>query len=101
MDDPSRITQVCDRENMAQVERMTGQELQELRNELGWTQYFLADVLGVPRSSIAHWEQGRARVPVNVASGMKKAAGVLAVCKAASGMERHVRAVLHRAMTTG
>ena len=71
---------------------MTGQELQELRNELGWTQYFLADVLGVPRSSIAHWEQGRARVPVNVASGMKKAA---------SGMERHVRAVLHRAMTTG
>jgi transcriptional regulator with XRE-family HTH domain len=53
---------------------MTGQELQELRNEMGWTQYFLADVLGIPRSSIAHWEQERAPVPVNVAEGMRKAA---------------------------
>ena len=52
---------------------MTGEELQEIRVELGWAQWFLAEKLGVFRSSIAHWEQGRAPVPTNVAEAMRQA----------------------------
>lgn len=67
--DPNQINWLWHRENM-----MTGEELQELREELGWSQYFLAERLGVFRSSIAHWEQGRAPVPTNVAKAVREAA---------------------------
>jgi DNA-binding XRE family transcriptional regulator len=45
---------------------MTNVELTNMRKEMGWTQYFLAEQLGVTRSSLAHWEMGRAPVPQNV-----------------------------------
>jgi len=46
---------------------MTGAELRFKRNQMGWTQYFLADCLGVTRVSLAHWECERAPVPKSVA----------------------------------
>jgi transcriptional regulator with XRE-family HTH domain len=52
---------------------MTNEELLEMRQEMGWTQYFLADALGVTRSSLAHWEGGRAPIPWNVESAVKNA----------------------------
>jgi DNA-binding transcriptional regulator YiaG len=52
---------------------MSGEELAETRREMGWSQYVLADVLAIPRSSITHWECNRAPVPSNIASAMKKA----------------------------
>lgn len=45
---------------------MTGEEFQERRLELGWTQALLADRLGVTRSIITHWEQERAPIPRDV-----------------------------------
>ena len=44
-----------------------------MRMELGWSQVFLSDLLGVGRSSLAHWEQGRAPIPVGFARRMRKA----------------------------
>lgn len=52
---------------------MTGRELRVLREEMGWTQYFLADVLGVLRSQVAHWEHDRCRVPAKLAAAMLRA----------------------------
>lgn len=52
---------------------MSGEELAEMRREMGWSQYLLADVLEIPRSSITHWECNRAPVPSNIASAMRKA----------------------------
>jgi len=40
---------------------------------MGWTQYWLADRLGVTRPSLAHWECGRARVPPRVAVAVRQA----------------------------
>jgi len=40
--------------------------------DLGWTQKFLADSMGVNRSSLAHWEQERAAVPRVVARAVTK-----------------------------
>jgi transcriptional regulator with XRE-family HTH domain len=52
---------------------MGHEEFHELRTEMGWTQYFLAEVMGVTRSSVAHWECGRAPVPRTVAKAMRRA----------------------------
>lgn len=41
--------------------------------EMGWKQSFLAEALGVTRSSLAHWEQWRAPVPRDVARKVRKA----------------------------
>ena len=54
--------------------KMTGGELQQMREELGWTQRFLAEKLGVTRCSIAHWEQGRAPVPSNISAAVRRSA---------------------------
>jgi transcriptional regulator with XRE-family HTH domain len=50
-----------------------GEQLQRTREEMGWTQYWLADALGVKRSRLAHWERGRARVPPRVAVLVRRA----------------------------
>lgn len=65
--DPNQIKGPCD------GAQMSGEELAEVRRGMGWSQYFLADVLEIPRSSITHWECGRARVPENIAKAMKDA----------------------------
>jgi transcriptional regulator with XRE-family HTH domain len=38
-----------------------------MRLEIGWTQKVLAEVLGITRSSLAHYETGRAVVPTLIA----------------------------------
>ena len=52
---------------------MNHEEFLRLRKEMGWTQYFLADVIGVTRAAIAHWEWGRAPVTMQVAAAMRRA----------------------------
>ena len=52
---------------------MNHEEFLEIRKEMGWTQYFLAEVMGVTRSSVAHWEWGRAPIPPSVAAAMRRA----------------------------
>jgi transcriptional regulator with XRE-family HTH domain len=52
---------------------MSHEEFLEIRQEMGWTQYFLADAIGVTRASVAHWECGRAPVPSTVATAMRRA----------------------------
>ena len=51
---------------------MSGEELRGLRRDLGWTQKFLADSMGVTRASLAHWEQERAPVPPVIARAVSK-----------------------------
>lgn len=43
------------------TQEWTGDRLRELRQELGFTQYSLADALGVSRSTVSGWENDRAR----------------------------------------
>jgi len=52
---------------------MTAVEFLELRQGMGWSQYYLADAIGVTRSSITHWECDRAPVPSPVAKAMRRA----------------------------
>ena len=61
---------------------MSGEEFAEARRELGWSQYLLADVLEIPRSSISHWERNRAPVPSNIASALKRASRSMLKLKA-------------------
>jgi len=56
---------------------MTGVELQMLRQEMGWSQQFLAEKLGVTRSSLAHWEQGRAPVPHHISRSVRRASRLM------------------------
>lgn len=42
---------------------MHGQTLRQMRMEIGWTQNTAAEVLEITRSSLAHYETGRAAVP--------------------------------------
>ena len=42
---------------------MHGQTLRLMRMEIGWTQKVAAEVLEITRSSLAHYETGRAAVP--------------------------------------
>lgn len=51
---------------------MKGKEFREMRKEMGWTQYFLADVLGITRVSLAHYERDRAPVPRSIARALRK-----------------------------
>jgi transcriptional regulator with XRE-family HTH domain len=51
---------------------MTGTQMRTLRNQMGWTQYFLADCLGVTRPSLAHWEGDRAPVPPTIARSLTR-----------------------------
>jgi transcriptional regulator with XRE-family HTH domain len=41
--------------------------------EMGWKQAFMAEAMGISRSSLAHWEQFRAPVPQSVARHVKRA----------------------------
>ena len=52
---------------------MNGSELRQMRMEMGWRQAYMAEALGVSRSSLAHWEQWRAPVPGIVSRRMKVA----------------------------
>lgn len=52
---------------------MTGKQLTETRKQMGWTQYFLADALGVTRSSLAHWESDRAPLPSDIEKAVRGA----------------------------
>ena len=40
---------------------MTGSEMKDLRNKLGWSQQKLATALGLSVSAISHYEQGKVR----------------------------------------
>jgi DNA-binding transcriptional regulator YiaG len=61
---------------------MSGEELAEVRRSMGWSQYVLADVLEIPRSSITHWECNRAPVPSNIATALRKASRSMLKLKA-------------------
>ena len=65
---------------------MTGDQLRTMRNQMGWTQYFLADCLGVIRPSLAHWECERAPVPKSVARAVPRVHST--VYTAIKGMHR-------------
>lgn len=52
---------------------MTGEQLKKARVAMGWTQYVLADALGITRASLAHWERGRAPVPPQVGVVVRQA----------------------------
>ena len=41
-----------------------GKRLQAARKEKGYTQQYVADILGVERSTYAHWERGSAEPPI-------------------------------------
>ena len=56
---------------------MTGTRFQTMRNQMGWSQYFLADCLGVTRSSLAHWECERAPIPKSVARALTRVHGTV------------------------
>lgn len=56
---------------------MTGHQLANRRKECGWSQYRLAELLGVRRARIAAYEQGLARVPARIASEIQTAADLL------------------------
>ena len=45
---------------------MHGQTLRHMRLEIGWSQYVLAEILEITRSSLAHYETGRAPAPQTV-----------------------------------
>ena len=62
--------------------RMSGEELAEVRRGMGWSQYVLADLLEIPRSSITHWECNRAPVPSNIATALRKASRSMLKLKA-------------------
>lgn len=53
---------------------MNGKRFAELRRQCGWSQYLLAEHLGTTRSHVFHWEGGRIRIPLNVASVLRSAA---------------------------
>jgi len=42
---------------------MQGSTLRFMRLEIGWTQKIMAEVLGITRSSLTHYENERAQVP--------------------------------------
>lgn len=52
---------------------MTDEEFLQMRREMGWSQYFLADALGITRARLCHWESGRAPVPPEVAKLVRRA----------------------------
>ena len=52
---------------------MSGDQLRTMRMEMGWSQKYLARVMGISRSSLAHWEQFRAPIPQGVGSAIRKA----------------------------
>ena len=56
---------------------MTAAEFKKLRMECGWSQYLLADLLGVTRSSVTHWECGRAPVPTGVRKALRDAHAIV------------------------
>lgn len=55
---------------------MTPTELKNRRIELGLTQQALADVLGVSRLTVIHWEQGKAKFPAYLQFALDHLAGL-------------------------
>lgn len=55
-----------------------GARVAELRKEQGLSQQALADALGLPQQTFAHYEVGRARMPVSLLPELAKAFGVAA-----------------------
>lgn len=55
-----------------------GARIAELRKEQGLSQQALADALGLPQQTFAHYEVGRARMPVSLVPELAKVFGVAA-----------------------
>jgi transcriptional regulator with XRE-family HTH domain len=55
-----------------------GTRVAELRREQGLSQQALADQLGIPQQTFAHYEVGRARMPVSLLPELAKIFGVAA-----------------------
>lgn len=55
-----------------------GARVAELRKEQGLSQQALADELGLPQQTFAHYEVGRARMPVSLLPELAKVFGVAA-----------------------
>jgi transcriptional regulator with XRE-family HTH domain len=55
-----------------------GARVAELRREQGLSQQALADQLGIPQQTFAHYEVGRARMPVSLLPELAKIFGVAA-----------------------
>jgi transcriptional regulator with XRE-family HTH domain len=55
-----------------------GMRVAELRREQGLSQQALADELGIPQQTFAHYEVGRARMPVSLLPELAKMFGVAA-----------------------
>lgn len=55
-----------------------GARVAELRREQGLSQQALADALGLPQQTFAHYEVGRARMPVSLLPELAKIFGVAA-----------------------
>ena len=53
-----------------------GARIAELRKEQGLSQQALADALGIPQQTFAHYEVGRARMPVSLLPELGKLFGV-------------------------
>ena len=45
---------------------MQGKTLRKMRMEIFWSQKTMARILGITRSSIAHYEQDRAPIPFSI-----------------------------------
>ena len=54
---------------------MTTIPIADLRDRAGLTQQQLADVIGVKRTTLCHYETGRSRVPVSLLLPLKIALG--------------------------
>ena len=53
-----------------------GARIAELRKEQGMSQQALADALGLPQQTFAHYEVGRARMPVSLLPALAQLFGV-------------------------
>lgn len=56
--------------------KRVGERVRTLREQLGMTQLVMAKRLGISKSRLSHYENGRYPLPINVASDLSKLAKV-------------------------
>jgi transcriptional regulator with XRE-family HTH domain len=71
---------------------VNGQELAILREDCGWSQAELAELLGRTRSSVFHWEHGRGKVPPPVAAAVRRACRKIRAARRAYELVRSTEA---------